>query len=172
MGWQQDVEKLRAGGFSESDIARYAEEQRAALTAGGFSDKEIGEYFGIKEFNPEPVRRMFQANLDAARQANTDEAGQPRKELSFTDYVDAGWQTSVAGLVTRGKAPEAQVPPDAPMWGRLVAQGAALAGDAIPMAVGAVAAPSLARTATSDAAFERLDLNHDGVLSIEEFRAR
>lgn len=48
------------------------------------------------------------------------------------------------------------------------ALAAAIAG----LAVGAVAAPSLARTVTSDAAFDRLDVNHDGVLSAEEFRAR
>lgn len=46
---------------------------------------------------------------------------------------------------------------------------AALAG----LALGAVAVPSLAHpTAMSRAAFERLDRNHDGVLSFEEFRGR
>lgn len=46
---------------------------------------------------------------------------------------------------------------------------AALAG----LAVGAVAAPSLARPlSTSHDAFDRLDANHDGVLSFEEFGRR
>jgi hypothetical protein len=46
---------------------------------------------------------------------------------------------------------------------------AALAG----LAVGAVAAPSLARPASaSHGAFDRLDANHDGVLSFEEFGRR
>ncbi|WP_299014644.1 EF-hand domain-containing protein [uncultured Caulobacter sp.] len=45
---------------------------------------------------------------------------------------------------------------------------AALAG----LAVGAVAAPSLARPSGSDAAFQRLDANHDGVLNLDEFKAR
>lgn len=45
----------------------------------------------------------------------------------------------------------------------------ALAG----LAVGAVAAPSLAQPApTSRAVFDRLDRNHDGVLSYDEFRVR
>ena len=49
------------------------------------------------------------------------------------------------------------------------ALAAALAG----LAVGAVAAPSLARpTTVSHATFDRLDANHDGVLSFEEFRTR
>ncbi|ATC31333.1 hypothetical protein CA606_02645 [Caulobacter vibrioides] len=48
----------------------------------------------------------------------------------------------------------------------------ALAAAVAGLAVGAVAAPSLARTATTDATFQRLDVNHDGVLSVEEFRAR
>jgi hypothetical protein len=49
------------------------------------------------------------------------------------------------------------------------ALAAALAG----LAVGAVAAPSLARPTTpSHAAFERLDANRDGVLSFEEFGGR
>jgi len=45
---------------------------------------------------------------------------------------------------------------------------AALAG----LAVGAVAAPSLARPLATHAAFDRLDANHDGVLSLEEFSRR
>ncbi len=49
------------------------------------------------------------------------------------------------------------------------AMAAALAG----LAVGAVAAPSLARPTTpSHAVFERLDANHDGNLSFEEFSGR
>ena len=49
------------------------------------------------------------------------------------------------------------------------ALAAAIAG----LAIGAVAAPSLAHpTANTRAAFDRLDRNHDGVLSFEEFRQR
>lgn len=46
---------------------------------------------------------------------------------------------------------------------------AAVAG----LALGAVAAPSLARTASADqAAFHQLDRDHDGMLSLAEFRRR
>jgi hypothetical protein len=56
----------------------------------------------------------------------------------------------------------------------------ALAAAAAGLAIGAVAAPSLAQTAHGQtthgqtdprAAFGRLDRNHDGVVSFEEFRA-
>lgn len=46
---------------------------------------------------------------------------------------------------------------------------AAVAG----LALGAVAAPSLARTASADqAAFHQLDRDHDGVLTLTEFQRR
>ncbi|WP_426025120.1 EF-hand domain-containing protein [Brevundimonas sp. TSRC1-1] len=52
-------------------------------------------------------------------------------------------------------------------WRQLLA--AAFAG----LALGAVAAPSLAQSVTPDrAAFNRLDRDHDGMVSFEEFRAR
>jgi len=55
----------------------------------------------------------------------------------------------------------------------------ALAAAAAGLAIGAVAAPSLAQTAHAQinvgadprAAFDRLDRNHDGVVSYSEFRA-
>lgn len=52
-------------------------------------------------------------------------------------------------------------------WRPLLA--AAVAG----LALGAVAAPSLAQSSPpSRAAFDRMDRNHDGVVSFEEYRAR
>ncbi len=57
-------------------------------------------------------------------------------------------------------------PPRSNLVWRVVA--AALAG----LAVGAVAAPSLARPIASHAAFDRLDANHDGALSFDEFSRR
>lgn len=49
----------------------------------------------------------------------------------------------------------------------------ALAAAVAGLAIGAVAAPSLAQTApASRPVFDQLDRNHDGALSFEEFRRR
>jgi hypothetical protein len=45
-----------------------------------------------------------------------------------------------------------------------------IAGVVAAAAVGAVAVPSLARPGLKAAEFARLDTNHDGVLSLEEYR--
>lgn len=47
-----------------------------------------------------------------------------------------------------------------------------LVGAAIAAAVGAAALPSLARPSVTHAPFDRVDTNHDGVLSRAEYRAR
>ncbi|MRL69631.1 EF-hand domain-containing protein [Brevundimonas sp. SPF441] len=51
-------------------------------------------------------------------------------------------------------------------WRPLLA--AAVAG----LALGAVSAPSLAQSSPTRADFDRLDRNHDGVVSFDEYRAR
>ncbi len=52
--------------------------------------------------------------------------------------------------------------------GLIHALAAAIAG----LAIGAAAAPSVAQTATGAPTFERLDRNHDGVLTSTEFAGR
>lgn len=93
----------------------------------------------------------------------------PETKAAFMARCQASRRTASEAL--RGFIEQDLVAPRAGPRRRSLAWHA-LAAAVAGLAVGAVAAPSLARTATSDAAFERLDLNHDGVLSIEEFRAR
>lgn len=63
-------------------------------------------------------------------------------------------------------------PMPAPRSVRSVRIWQALAAAAAGLAIGAVAAPSLAQTTTGPAAFQHLDRNHDGVLTPAEFAAR
>jgi len=109
-------------------------------------------------------------------------AGKPPKKSEMLE-VRLPYETKVAFMArcreTRRTASEAvRVFIDQELQGRTARPGrsnlvwrvvaAAVAG----LAVGAVAAPSLARPLAAHAAFEHLDANHDGVLSREEFSGR
>jgi hypothetical protein len=58
-----------------------------------------------------------------------------RAAQSFDDYLAAGWQQSVTGLVKRGRAPDVALSPDSPWYGRLASSVAGLAGD-VPAMIG------------------------------------
>lgn len=64
---------------------------------------------------------------------------QARTAKTFGEYLDAGWQQSVTGLVASGKAPEVALDAETPWYGRLAAGAAGLAGDAPAMLAGGLA---------------------------------
>lgn len=55
---------------------------------------------------------------------------------SFEDYLKAGWQQSVTGLATRGKAPDVAMGEDSPWYGRLLSSVTGIAGDSPAMVIG------------------------------------
>jgi hypothetical protein len=61
-----------------------------------------------------------------------------RGAKTFTDYLQAGWQGSVLGLATRGKAPDIEQGEDSAWYQRLAASIAGIAGDAPAMVAGAL----------------------------------
>lgn len=88
----------------------------------------------------------------------------PATKRAFMDRCrDEGLTASdaVRGFIETRTAPAGR---HARLWQAAVAA-------AVGLAVGAVAGPSLAQSGTPDrAAFERMDRNHDGVLTLQEFR--
>ena|GEM_PF-1693636 len=130
MSGQDQLQALKDAGFSSSELASYQADRSAALLNGGFSQQEVASYWGDKPFNSAPVRDYFKKNLGTVK-------GEPGKQLGFGDYLDAGWQMSVTGLIKRGKLPDTLAPEDAPMWGRIASQVSQIAGDLPAMLGGA-----------------------------------
>jgi len=127
---QDQLQALKDAGFSSSELASYQADRSAALLNGGFSQQEVASYWGDKPFNSAPVKDYFKKNLGTVK-------GEPGKQLGFGDYLDAGWQMSVTGLIKHGKLPDTLAPEDAPMWGRIAAGVSQMAGDLPAMLGGA-----------------------------------
>lgn len=67
----------------------------------------------------------------------------PRAATSFDDYITAGFQQSVSGLASRGKAPSVALDENAPWYGRFMSSAAGIAGDLpaiVPGFIGGAAA--------------------------------
>lgn len=133
MSWADDENKLRGGGFSETEIAQYQQEQRSKLISGGFSQKEADDYFGIKNPDLGYLKDKFHENF--ARAAGTPE--KPKQASSFFEALEAGMQVSTAGLAWRKKLPDITLPENADAAYRIASQAATLAGDIPSMIVGA-----------------------------------
>lgn len=76
--------------------------------------------------------------------------GAARRAETFEDFLTAGYQQSVTGLATRGKAPEVAIDTETPWYGRLASTLAGMVGDApamVPGFIGGAAAGGAAGTA-------------------------
>lgn len=126
MSGQDQLNALQSAGYSSAEITSYQADRSAALLNGGFSQEEVAQYWGEKPFDTGAVRDHFAQNLKKAG-----------PQMSFGDYLDAGWQMSVTGLIKRQKMPDILTPQDAPMWGRIASLAAQTAGDLPAMLAGA-----------------------------------
>jgi hypothetical protein len=130
----QKQKALIDGGFTEQEISDWQVEQRRALGDAGFNQAEIDTEFGEPPLDPKPAAKVIRENIEKAIAADTAE-GQPKPVKDFMEALDAGFQGSVTGLLTRGKTPDKALAEDAPMASRIAGSIGALAGD-IPAMVG------------------------------------
>lgn len=134
-GWESERSELLEAGFLESEIEEYARSSRKEMSDAGFSAEEIDKYFGVKKPDMSGIRGFFEENLKKFRETDFKKEAQEAGD-EFIGAIEAGWQMSVAGLVSRGQAPEKVLEEDAPYFARIASEAATLAGDLPAMLAG------------------------------------
>lgn len=134
MNAQEQMDNLRAAGFSSDEVDNWAAGKKQELTAAGFNNAEIDDYFGKKEFTGDAsLQKHFDQTIGDAAKAHVNGDGTP-KEFTFGDALKAGWQMSTTSLMKRGKMPDVVMPEDAPWYDRAAYGVAQTVGD-IPAGV-------------------------------------
>lgn len=131
---------LRAAGFNEQDIMQWKSDTSQELINSGFAGNEIDDYFGRKNPDPKPMKDLITSNLQKAQaEIDAKETTGPKKAMTFEEALDAGFQTSVSGLIKRGKMPDVVLPEDAGMFYRIASSVGQLSGDIPAMIAGSAA---------------------------------
>lgn len=161
------VQQLQDAGFSPEEIGKWQQKTATQLQGAGFADADVQAYVGASPVptGPNPktdarIEQHFKSSIQAAMDANKDPEGNA-KPFTFTDALEAGWQTSAMGLQQRGKLPDKQLPEDASAFQRISANVASLAGDfpamieggAIGMAAGIPGGPATMAVGAGAGAF-------------------
>lgn len=133
----KELLNLRQAGFSEQEVGEWAAQRRAELSAAGFSDDEIDTEFGRPPINQKAVAQALEESR-AESQAATTENGAPKPATDFIEALEAGFQGSVTGLLSRGKKPDMALTEDAPFAQRMASQIGAIGGDMPAMIAGAI----------------------------------
>lgn len=69
------VEALQAAGYSEDEIASWAQERRGTLTTAGFKENEIDAYFTGGVVAPDTIPQAFENRIAAGNEARKREGG-------------------------------------------------------------------------------------------------
>lgn len=139
---QRELQRLRDGGFTGPEIQQYQADQTAQLRAGGFQEAEVQAYWGTPP--PEPTARMDRMAAYGAPEPPTAEHPQGRPATTTWEAMEAGWQSSVIGLLWRGQVPNLEVDPEqTPIIGQ-IASAMVQAGIDLPSIVlgGRMAGPA------------------------------
>lgn len=142
MGWQDDQSQLLQGGFSPQDVNDEEQRRRKQMFDGGFSGKEIDDYFGVKQFDPKPSQDFVKQNLQDYAEKNAvpgpNGTSTPKQADSFVEALQAGWQTSVIGLLKNRQMPTTVLPEHAGMFYRMASGVGSIAGDLPAMIAGGI----------------------------------
>jgi len=139
------ISDMRGAGFSEDEIRNAVSPDAENMRTAGFSENEISEVFGIPTnppFDPQPAVDAVNQSIEQATSSSEGEGEGTKKDFSFTEAVEAGFQQSIFGLAAREKVPDIIVGEDASAVDRITSQVAAMTLDLPVFALGgAIAAP-------------------------------
>jgi len=127
--------ELRASGFEQADIDQWRAEEAQTLLSSGFASNEVDEYFGYKNPDMAPMKKVFEDNAKIANE-NLVEGAAAKEPQTFGEAVEAGWQISVSGLIKNQKEPSIVASENAPLFYKVAGSVATLAGDLPAMWVG------------------------------------
>jgi soluble lytic murein transglycosylase-like protein len=118
------AQQLKAAGFSDGEVAQWAQGQTAKLQAGGFKADEIDHYWG----NSVPANAALSAHVatNYTAYANQD----PKLAQTPWDAFAAGWDRSVTGLIVNRRAPTTVLPQNASITNKVLNAVGQFAGDA------------------------------------------
>lgn len=146
MNGAEQMNALREAGFSDEEILSWAVGTRQKLSDAGFNEAEINNYFGKPAIDDAPIHGFFNDLFHNTFTPGEGEEGAP-KPLSLVDALRAGFETSVTGLMTRGKLPDRVLTEQAPFVNRVASQVGTLAGDFPFMVVGSLAGGAMGAAA-------------------------
>lgn len=131
MNGADSIGLLQEGGYTPDEVQAWVVGERQKLTAGGFSAEEIDTHFGRPPADDEPIRELFRAEWNKI-------PAEAREATTLVQAIEAGWQSSIFGLLKREEVPDVVLPENAGTLNR-VASGIANVGLDLPvMATGAL----------------------------------
>jgi hypothetical protein len=161
MSGADEVDQLRAGGFSDPEIQQFVVGQRQLLSEAGFTSLEIDEHFGKPPPDDNLVQKWVTGVINDAKDnlvgpaTDVDEVmGEDTQEFERPDLIDLvhegikiGYQNSALGLYNREALPDVELDADAPFIAKLASQFSGVVSD-FPIMVGGAIIGAPAGTAT------------------------
>lgn len=134
----QEEQKYRQFGATDDQINEWKTQQIATFRKANASDQQINDYFGVKDPDTGPMKQYVKDNVAKFEEDRKAADGTKQKEAaSFGEYLDAGWEGSVSGLIKAGHMPDTVLPEHAGFMARMLGNVGQLAGDLPAMATGA-----------------------------------
>lgn len=117
----EQYEALLTGGVPKDQADDWKTTRTQALLAGGVPADKVAAYWG----EGEPAAPGIAVHV----QANAARNDQPQEAKSPLDYMAAGWDMSVVGLLHNKALPKMTSGPSAPVWAQVLQGATQLAGD-------------------------------------------